>query len=431
MDLYSPVTELKGIGKSRAKLLEKLNIRTLYDLLAYFPRDYEDRTKLVSICDLIPGESACFEAMVISNPTVAHIRKGMDITRLKVADETGRLTLTFFNQSYVKDQLQYGESYFFYGTLQEDFGASMASPSFERIDSSGTVTNRILPVYALTAGLSNKVLISCVRQALDACADDLPEILPDEVRRQYHLCGVRMAYESVHNPASLELLMQAKKRLVFEEFFIFSAGLALLREKRKGIRTVPYDAACIREFCDSLPFQLTAAQRRVIDEIGQDLQKGAPMNRLVQGDVGSGKTVIAAAACLCAVKNGHQAAFMAPTEILAEQHAETLSRIMASFGVSVVLLTGSITGAARKLALASIADGSAQLIIGTHALISDCVSFADLGLVVADEQHRFGVAQRAALTAKGVAASSRHVRHPHPPHAGAHCLRRSGCFHRG
>ncbi len=402
MQLSDSVTVLKGIGPSRAKQLEKLNIRTLYDLLAYFPRDYEDRTKLANICDLVPGEPACFEAMVISNPTTAHIRKGMDITRLKVADETGRLNLTFFNQNYVKDQLQYGESYYFYGALQEDFGASMASPSFERVDSSGTVTNRILPIYGLTAGLSNKVLISCVRQALDACGDALPEILPEQVRRRYHLCGVRMAYESVHNPASLELLMQAKKRLVFEEFFIFSAGLALLREKRTGVFTDAYDTSCIRSFCDALPFRLTDAQLRAIEEIGQDLQKGVPMNRLVQGDVGSGKTVIAAAACLCAVKNGRQAAFMAPTEILAEQHAENLSRMLAPFGISVVLLTGSVTGAARKLVLAAIADGSAQLVIGTHALISEGVTFADLGLVVADEQHRFGVAQRAALTAKGI-----------------------------
>ena len=402
MQLQDPVTALKGIGKSRAAQLEKLNIRTLYDLLSYFPRSYEDRTKLVSICDLTPGEPACFEAMVVSNPNTAHIRSGMDITRVRVADETGRLNLTFFNQNYVKDQLQYGESYYFYGAKQEEYGGSMSAPSFERIEASGTVTNRILPVYGLSAGLSNRILMSCVQQALDACADALPEILPDQVRRQYHLCGVRTAYGSVHSPASMELLMQAKKRLVFEEFFIFSAGLAMLREKRTGVNTEAYETGCIRDFCETLPFRPTGAQLRVIEEIGQDLHRGVPMNRLVQGDVGSGKTVIAAAACLCAIRNGHQAAFMAPTEILAEQHAETLSKMLAPFGVSVILLTGSVTGAARKLALAAIADGSAQLVIGTHALISEGVTFADLGLVVADEQHRFGVAQRAALSAKGI-----------------------------
>ena len=400
MDLFSPVTALAGIGAQRAKQLEKLNIRTLYDLLAYFPRAYEDRTVFCSIGALAFGKPACFEAMVVSEPRTAHVRKGMDITRVQVADGTGKLTLTFFNQSYVKDSLCYGESYRFYGTLSDGYAGQMANPAFEPAEHAGFVTGRILPIYTLTAGISNKLLLKCVQQALAACADALPEILPDDVLRRYHLCPARLAYETVHQPASWELLAEARRRLVFEEFFIFSAGLAVMRGRRSKAAAQPYTCSQMDAFYAALGFPLTGAQRSAIDEILHDLASGAVMNRLVQGDVGSGKTVVAAAAVYCCVKNGHQAAFMAPTEILAEQHANTLSALLGPLGIDVILLTGSLGAQAKREAKERLADGHAQLAVGTHALLTADVTFSDLGLVVADEQHRFGVAQRAQLAAK-------------------------------
>jgi ATP-dependent DNA helicase recG len=399
MDLFSPVTDLRGVGPARAAALQRLGIFTLYDLLAYFPRDYEDRTNPVEIAQLQPGVPACFEALVVSQPVLRRIGKGRDVTNLTVADETGKLTLHYFNQPYIKTQLHYGQSYYFYGTLLEH-GMQMANPAFEEAGRPGTVTNRLLPVYPLTAGLSNRTLCACIRQAFSA-AGALPELLPETVREQYGLCGVTEAYTAVHAPESWEALQSARKRLVFEEFFIFSAGLAVLRASRTELHTIPYDTACMDAFFRALPFRLTGAQSGAIDQILRDLSSGHVMNRLVQGDVGSGKTMVAAAACFCAVKNGKQAAFMAPTEILAEQHEKTLSALLGPLGVHVLLLTGAKTPAQKRAAREKIASGESQLIVGTHALISTGVEFHALGLVVADEQHRFGVAQRTRLTEKG------------------------------
>ena len=399
MDLFSPVTDLRGVGPARAAALQRLGIFTLYDLLAYFPRDYEDRTNPVEIAQLQPGVPACFEALVVSQPVLRRIGKGRDVTNLTVADETGKLTLHYFNQPYIKTQLHYGQSYYFYGTLLEH-GMQMANPAFEESGRPGTVTNRLLPVYPLTAGLSNRTLCACIRQAFSA-AGALPELLPETVREQYGLCGVTEAYTAVHAPESWEALQSARKRLVFEEFFIFSAGLAVLRASRTELHTIPYDTACMDAFFRALPFRLTGAQSGAIDQILRDLSSGHVMNRLVQGDVGSGKTMVAAAACICAVKNGKQAAFMAPTEILAEQHEKTLSALLGPLGVHVLLLTGAKTPAQKRAAREKIASGESQLIVGTHALISTGVEFHALGLVVADEQHRFGVAQRTRLTEKG------------------------------
>ena len=402
MDLFSPVTELRGVGPARAALLGKLGIVTLYDLLAYFPREYEDRTHPVAVAQLQPGIPACFRAMVVSQPVLRRIGKGRDVTNLTVADETGKLTLHYFNQPYVKTQLHYGESYYFYGALLPERGMQMANPAFESAEKPGAVTNRLLPVYPLTAGLSNRTLCDCIRQALSA-AGALPELLPQTVRTQYSLCGVTQAYTAVHAPQSWDELQAARKRLVFEEFFIFSAGLAVLRASRTALRTAPYETTCMDAFYRALPFHLTGAQQGAIDQILKDFTSGQVMNRLVQGDVGSGKTMVAAAACFCAVKNGKQAAFMAPTEILAEQHEKTLSALLGPLGVSILLLTGSKTPAQKRAAREKIASGEAQLIVGTHALISAGVEFRSLGLVVADEQHRFGVAQRTKLAEKGSA----------------------------
>ena len=341
--LSDPITILKGIGPTKAKQFANLNIHTLEDLICHFPRGYEDRTKLVSIEKLEPDTPACFKAMVMNTPRTAHIRKGLDLTKVTVADHTGRLTLTFFNQKFTAEQLQYGKEYIFYGAVSGDFiGYNMTSPVFEALDAPPVTTRRILPIYPLTAGLSNASVLKAVRQALQIC-DPPKEIIPEEIRREYGILPAERAYYAIHAPASMQEAELAKKRLIFEEFFIFSAGLSLMRAAR-ATKTAPiYVNQNLEPFYASLPFRLTGAQSRAIEEIRADFQKGAPMNRLVQGDVGSGKTMVAAAAAYMAVKNGHQAAMMAPTEILAEQHFAGLSKLLGPLGIRCELLTGSLT----------------------------------------------------------------------------------------
>ncbi len=399
--LSDPVTMLKGVGPTKAKQFAQLNIFTLGDLICHFPRAYEDRTRLVTIDKLEADVPACFKAMVMNTPRTHHVRKGLDLTRVQIADHTARLTLTFFNSKYAAEQLQYGTEYIFYGALSGDYsGYGMTNPVFERLDSAPVTTRRVLPIYPLTAGLSNAAMLKAVRQALAIC--DVPaEILPESVRRQYGILPAERAYYAIHEPASMEEAEMAKKRLIFEEFFVFSAGLSLMRAARAQKKTIPYKNCDLSGFYSRLPFTLTGAQSRAIGEIAADLQRGAPMNRLVQGDVGSGKTMVAAAAACLAIQNGKQAALMAPTEILAEQHFASLSKLLTPLGIAVCLLTGSMTAKQKTQTRTAIEQGQVQLVIGTHALVSDTTIFHDLGLVITDEQHRFGVGQRAKLSAKG------------------------------
>ena len=399
--LSDPITILKGIGPTKAKQFANLNIFTLRDLICHFPRGYEDRTKLVPIEKLEPDVPACFRAMVMNTPRTSHIRKGLDLTRVQVADHSGRLNITFFNNKYVVDQLQYGKEYIFYGAVSGDFiGYNMTNPVFEAMDSQPVTTRRILPIYPLTAGLSNAAMLKAVRQALSIC-DPPAEIIPEEVRKEYGILPAERAYFAIHEPASMAEAELAKKRLIFEEFFVFSAGLSLMRAARAEKKTEAYRNIDLMPFHLALPFTLTGAQNRAISEIMEDFRKGAPMNRLVQGDVGSGKTMVAAAAAYCAAQNGKQTALMVPTEILAEQHHASLSKLLEPMGITVALLTGSLKAKEKKQVREKIADGSVQVVVGTHALLTDSTEFSNLGLVVADEQHRFGVAQRAKLSAKG------------------------------
>jgi len=399
--LSDPVTMLKGVGEVRAKQLAQLNIFTLRDLICHFPRGYEDRTKLVPIEKLEPDVPACFRAMVMNTPRTSHIRKGLDLTKVQVADTTGRLNVTFFNSRFAAQQLEYGREYIFYGAVSGDFiGYSMTNPVFEAPESQPVTTRRILPIYPLTAGLTNAALLRLVQQALAVCG--LPEeILPAEVREKYGILPAERAYFAIHEPNSMAEAELAKKRMIFEEFFVFSAGLALMRAARKEKKTEPYTDFDMAPFYDSLPFTLTGAQSRAVGEILEDFRRGVPMNRLVQGDVGSGKTMVAAATAYCAARNSAQTAMMAPTEILAEQHFASLSALFVPLGVSVALLTGSMTGKQKKDVRERIAAGEVQVVIGTHALLSESTRFEHLGLVITDEQHRFGVGQRSRLSAKG------------------------------
>lgn len=399
--LSDPVTILKGVGPTRAKQFANLNIFTLRDLICHFPRGYEDRTRLVPIEKLEVDVPACFRAMVMNTPRTSHVRKGLDITKVQVADHTARLSLTFFNNRYAAEQLQYGREYIFYGAVTGDFiGYNMTNPVFEELNSQPVTTRRVLPIYPLTAGLTNSALLKAVRQALAIC-DPPAEILPPEVREAYGILPASRAYTAIHEPASMEEAEQAKKRLVFEEFFVFSAGLSLMRAARAEKKTVPYTNLDLRPFRAALPFTLTGAQERAIGEILEDFRRGAPMNRLIQGDVGSGKTMVAAAAIYCAAGNHKQSALMAPTEILAEQHFGSLRNLLEPLGIPVALLTGSMTPKEKRTVRDRIASGEVQAVIGTHALLTEATQFNDLGLVIADEQHRFGVGQRSRLSTKG------------------------------
>ncbi len=399
--LSDPVTSLKGVGPARAGQLENLNIETLGNLICHFPRGYEDRTKLVPIAELQVDEPACFRAVVMGTPRTAHIRKGLDLTRLTVADHSGRINLTFFNSKFAAENLQYGREYIFYGSVSGDYGGyGVTNPVFEAVDAPAVTTRRIMPIYPLTAGLNNGTMTRLIQQTLAVC-DPPEEILPPEIRAEYGILPAEKAYTAIHAPATAQEAEQAKKRLIFEEFFVFSAGLSLMRAARAKKRTAPYENVDLAPFLASLPFDLTGAQKRAIGDILSDFQAGTPMNRLVQGDVGSGKTMVAAAAAFCAARNGFQTALMAPTEILAEQHYASLQKLFAPLGICVVLLTGSQTPKEKRTVREQLQSGQAQIAVGTHALISESTVFAALGLVITDEQHRFGVGQRSRLSAKG------------------------------
>lgn len=402
MVLSDPLTALKGVGEVRAQQLQKLGIVTIQDLLCFFPKNYEDRTKFLPLNQLVPGEPACFQAMVVSTPRTSYVRKGLIYTKCSISDDTTRLRVTWFNQPWMSDQLKAGCTYYFYGALAGDERRyELQNPVVEPADSPPVVTRRIIPVYPLTKGLTSKLLHQLIHQALEACGRDLRELLPQNIMQQEDFLPVYESYHEIHWPTSMDRLQQARQRLVFEEFFLYALGLGLLKSRRSQKTNYPCSKPIPANFYTQLPFSLTGAQQRTLSEISEDLMSGVPMNRLVQGDVGSGKTMVALGAMLQAVENGYQAALMAPTELLATQHYNTLSKLLEPLGITCLLLTGSTPTAQRRRYLDYMAVGAAKIIIGTHALFTDTTGFYNLGLVVIDEQHRFGVRQRAALAGKG------------------------------
>ena len=315
-------------------------------------------------------------------------------------DDTGSVTATFFNQSYMKDALRTGETYVVYGRVEGPPGRrQMTNPVCERADRA-RFTGRILPIYPLTRGISNNLLAGLTLRCVEEGAGQVEETLPAGLRREHALAAAEFACRNIHFPRDEEALELARRRLIFEELFCLACGMALLRTGRTCAEGVPFSTPPVEEFLALLPFSLTAAQRRAMEEVAADTASGAPMNRLVQGDVGSGKTMVAAYGAWLAAKNGGQCALMAPTELLAEQHFRSLAPLLGRAGVRVGLLTGSVKGKARKELYAALAAGEVDLVVGTHALLSEGVAFSNLALAITDEQHRFGVAQRAALAAK-------------------------------
>ena len=399
--LNTDIRYIKGVGEARAKALAKLGVTDLRSLLSYFPRAYEDRRACKKIAGLVPGEMSCVCAVVAGEAKLSRIRKGLDLVKLRVVDESGALELTYFNQTYHKNTFHTGETYVFYGRAEgTPRRLQMTNPLFER-EGAHQITGRIMPIYPLTAGVSQSMLYKAVEQGLAACVDELPDILPEDVRLAHQLCHTRFAYENIHFPSGDEALAAARRRLAFEELFLLALGLKLLRSRRTFVAGKRCRDTDPSPFFAALPFSLTAAQRRAVDDIARDLSLERPMNRLCQGDVGSGKTMVAAAAIYMAAKNGLQCALMAPTEILAEQHYRSLAPLLAPLGISCALLTASTRAKERRALNEALRSGELSLVIGTHALLSPDVQYQNLGLVVTDEQHRFGVDQRAALSAKG------------------------------
>lgn len=401
MRLEDHVRFVRGIGPKKAELLQKLGIETLADAIACYPRGYEDRTRITPIAELRDGEKQCIHAIVGAQPSTAHIRKGMDVTRCKVFDSSGSLTLRFFNNRYAAAALEVGKEYAFYGKVQAEGRSDvMLAPEFEPV-SRESRTGRILPVYPLTAGLSQKDLYRVTDAALQAVPDDYMDFLPEAIRNRQKLPPLGDALSYIHRPQTMEQAQQARHRMVFEELFLLSCGMRFLRSGREEKQGARLRDLSLRAFYRALPFALTGAQQRAIEACTMDIAAGKPLRRLVQGDVGSGKTMVAAALCYLAANNGRQAAIMAPTELLAQQHMQTLGPLLQKLGISCGLLTGSLGTKKKREITQQIEEGTLSVAIGTHALLSDQVNFHDLAVAVVDEQHRFGVNQRASLTAKG------------------------------
>ena len=399
MEVTTPLRDFPGVGDARAKSLERLGLRTAGDLTAYFPRGYEDRREQYTIAAAPLDVPVCIPVLLAEEPRRMNIRRGLDVTRMKVVDGASAMLVTFFNQGYVRQALHRGEEYILYGKVEQMGNhRQMTNPQFEPA-ARPRFTGCIMPVYPLTAGVSNNLLAGLVQRALE----ELPpaaESLPEDFRAAHGLAPAAECYRNIHFPDSFENLEAARRRFSFEELFYLSLGLALLRERRSRGEGPVFQAAELEAFERLLPFALTGAQRRAVREAAADMTSGRPMNRLVQGDVGSGKTAVAAACAWLAFRAGWQCAMMAPTEILAEQHARSLSVLLAPAGMTVGLLTGSMRAAEKRAVYAALGSGALSFVVGTHALLSEGVTFQRLGLVITDEQHRFGVEQRSALAAK-------------------------------
>lgn len=400
--LRSDIRSIKGIGEKRAQALNKLGVFSLFDLISYFPRRYEDRSRISPIALLQDGETATVCAVCAEEPRLSRIRRGLDLVRLRVYDDTGELTVTFFNQPYVRTQLHRGETYRFFGKTElRGTRRSMTNPAFEKEDAAGplSVTGRIVPVYGLRGGLQQRLLRQSIHQGLDSCLDRLPEVLPDSLRAEFSLADAKAAYASIHFPESAEALNQARKRFIFEELFVLSCALG--RRERDAFAGIPIPVPDFSAFWSALPFSPTQAQIRAVLEAASDMQSGRQMNRLLQGDVGSGKTLVAAALIWQCSRAGALSLFMAPTEILAEQHYATLTAFLKPFGVRIALLTGSVRASEKRAVREALEAGELDLVVGTHALLSDGMRYPRLALAITDEQHRFGVDQRARLANSG------------------------------
>lgn len=387
---------LKGVGEKRAELLRKKGIDTVGALLRFYPRAYLDWQNITPISECHEGENVCVRAEITSPVKTANIRRGMTLYKFSAADDSGVIEVTLFNRKYLAENLREGRSYLFYGKL--GYGITlrqMSSPEIMPAEYMG-----IEPVYAATEGLSSKTIEKIMKNAL-VYTDSMQDAIPDGIRQKNGLCDFKTALKSIHFPLERQALESAKRRLVFEELFVLQTGLLFLKRRRRALAGCTVKENLLDEFKKTLSFKLTGAQERVINECLTDMMSPRPMNRLIQGDVGSGKTAVAAALMYISAGNGFQSALMAPTELLAEQHFKTLCKITENSGIKCALLTGSLTKKQKDEVKAGLKSGEIKVAVGTHALLTDDVEFESLGLVVTDEQHRFGVGQRGRLSSKG------------------------------
>lgn len=400
LSLSDRIGLLKGVGEQRQKLYSSLGVTTIGSLLTLYPRDYLDLSQSVSISDAVLNENNVIKAIVCKKSGEQRIRKGLSIFKIFVTDGLNNMVITIFNARFQYEQLNENEEYLFYGKVTGNLlKREMSSPQFFKADSTALVN----PIYPLTDGITNKMIQNHVREALRIWGDCLDDCLTSEIKHKNKLCQYRYAIENIHFPKDLKALSIARERLIFEELFVLQLGIQLLKQQNRVNTDIHINADSLNmsELYDALPFTLTAGQKAAVNDGLADLCRNVPMNRLIQGDVGSGKTMVAAALCFAMAKSGFQAALMAPTQILAEQHYNTLSKLLSPLGIECCLITGSQKAAERKLISGNIQSGLYKIIVGTHALIQDSVVFDKLGLVVTDEQHRFGVAQRARLISKG------------------------------
>ena len=395
----TPIESLQSVGAKRAEQFRKMGVRTVGELLRFYPRGYEDWSNALGIEEAPLGENCCIKGVIEGTSSPVRLKNGQSLFKISVTDfDGGFMTVTFFNRSFLHKTLKQGEEYLFYGQLKKTaFGYEMASPQLESADK--TV---IRPIYPQKGTLTSKMTEKAMTHAILLLPETVNDPIPETIRQQYHLCHLKDAIRSIHFPETMEDAHRAKQRMVFEELLILQLGVGLKGSDRLMTHAYPIEKDFTEEFCAYLPYAPTSAQKRVIQSCVQDMMKGGcPMNRLIQGDVGSGKTAVAAAVCYTAAKNKLQCAFMVPTEILAEQHYLSLSNLLENSGIHLAMLSGSTKAKERRRILEELANGKIDIIIGTHALLSEDVVFHRLGLVVTDEQHRFGVSQRSTLTAKG------------------------------
>ena len=394
-----PIEKITGIGAKRARLYNKLGIASVGDLIRFYPRAYEDWSSVTDIFSAVPGDVCCVRATLDLPVTSRRVAGGKLLATTRISDETGFVKLAFFNNKYIESMLSQGCEYLFYGKLTDNSGVrEMINPTFQKVGKEIPIR----PIYSQVAGLSTKQIEAAVGHALKMLPEAVNDPLPESIRSRYGLIGLKEALLKIHFPASRDDVSLSRRRLIFEELLVLVLGLMSVKSMPEKQTSVVIGDDHTEEFLRLLPFKLTNAQRRAIKDCTADMMANSKaMNRLVQGDVGSGKTMVAAAVAFNCVKNGAQAAMMAPTEILARQHYENLIKLLAPAGVNVSLLTGSMTAKQKRETLSSLEAGETDLLVGTHSLISDSVVFHRLGVVITDEQHRFGVRQRATLLAKG------------------------------
>lgn len=402
MNPSDSIDVVKNIGKTRAEQLNKLGIETVEDLIEYYPRDYEDRSRFVPMNEIEIGSVNTIRGRILTSPEARRVRT-ITIVGVRIADGTGSIECVWFNQPYVKNQLIVGKEYTFTGKVIQKFGRiQMESPDYELVNADSLNTGRIVPVYTVPKKMSQKVIRGCIKDAMDTVDGSLDEYMPESIIREHNLCSREFAVRNIHFPENDKAFFKARRRLVFDELLFLQMHLLELKgnvcDKKTSVVINDFDDSEIR---NALGFSLTDAQEKVLNEIKNDFTTGFVMNRLIQGDVGSGKTAVAMISAYIAIKNGYQAVLMAPTDVLANQHYKSFCDTLEPLGIKCELLTSGLKKKEKDRAYDNIATGYAKMIIGTHALIQEKVKYNNLGLVITDEQHRFGVRQREMLSEKG------------------------------